>query len=211
MKPKIKICGLTRECDIDYVNEASPEYFGFIFAKSKRQIDEKAAALLKARAKSGIKAVGIFVDASKERIIRLVQNGTIDIVQLHGQETPSYVEHVKKLTGGLVIKAIPIGEKEYPGFMLEEYKNAGTDYFLFDSKAIGRDSGYGGTGVTFDWSRIPKAPLPYFLAGGLNAQNIVTAVSHVNPYAVDISSGVETDGVKDKDKILEIIRRVRDV
>jgi phosphoribosylanthranilate isomerase len=209
VKSKIKICGLTRECDIDYVNEAGPEYLGFVFAGSRRQIDEAGAARLKSRIKSGIAAVGVFVNAPAEQIIRLMENGIIDIVQLHGQETPSYVEEIKRRANGPVIKAIRIGEEEYPSAYFEEYANAGTDYFLFDSGTSG--GGYGGTGVVFDWNRIPRTPLPYFLAGGLHAENIGAALSHAQPYAVDISSGVETNGVKDRDKILEIIRRVRDV
>ncbi len=209
MKPKIKICGLTRECDIDYVNEAGPEYIGFVFADSRRQIDEAGAAHLKSRVKSGVSAVGVFVNASTEQIIRLMQNGTIDIVQLHGQEPPAYVEEIKRRISGPVIKAVRIGEEEYPSAFLEEYANSGADYFLFDSGTAG--GGYGGTGVAFDWNRIPKTPLPYFLAGGLHAENIGEAVSYAKPYAVDISSGVEKDGVKNRDKILEIIRRIRDV
>lgn len=209
MKPKIKICGLTRECDVDYVNEAGPEYIGFVFADSRRRIDEAGAAHLKSRVKSGIAAAGVFVNAPAEQIIRLMHNGTIDIVQLHGQEPPAYVEEIKRRINGPVIKAVRIGEEEYPSSFFEEYAEAGADYFLFDSGTTG--GGYGGTGVVFDWNRIPRTPLPYFLAGGLHAENIGEAVSYAAPYAVDISSGVEKDGVKDRDKILEIIRRIRDV
>lgn len=211
MRPKIKICGLTRECDIDYINEAGPEYIGFVFAQSKRQVDTERAVFLKSKIKPGIETVGVFVNAPPEHVCSLVNRGTIDIVQLHGHETPSYVERIKKLTSAPLIKAVRMGEETYRSLFFEEYKNAGIDYFLLDSASAAGSSGYGGTGITFNWGKIPEMPLPYFLAGGLNAGNIREAARVASPYAVDISSGAETGGVKDRDKILEIIRRVRDV
>ena len=211
MRPKIKICGLTRECDIDYINEAQPEYIGFVFAKSRRQISEEYASALKARTRKEINVVGVFVDAPQEQIIRLMENKIIDIAQFHGSESPSYMEGVKKRVDGYLIKAVRMGEDGYSTSFFEDYKEAGADYFLFDSASANHPTNYGGTGITFDWSKIPAVPLPFFLAGGLHADNAEAAASIVKPYAIDLSSGVEVNGVKDKDKILEIIRRVRNV
>lgn len=217
---KVKICGLTRECDIDYVNEAMPDYIGFVFAKSRRQVTGAEAERLKRRLAQGIRAVGVFVDEDMERVISLVKNGVVDIVQLHGSETPSYVEALKGRTGCKMIKALHpergcleggYAEKICPdGGLYEEYIRAGADYFLFDS---GSRTESGGTGRAFCWDLIPKVSHPYFLAGGLCLENIEAAMWLANPapYGLDISSGVETDGFKDREKILEIVRRIRNV
>ncbi len=206
---KVKICGLTRACDIDYINEAEPDYIGFVFAKSKRQITEENALNLRNRMRENIIPIGVFVNEEIERIERIIKSQTIDIVQLHGDETPQYVEEIKRKTKVPVIKAIRIGKEEYTDEFFHSYKNSGVDYFLLDSS--GDSATYGGTGKTFNWNQIPQIPLPYFLAGGLNQENIARAITETKAFAMDISSGVETDGVKDKDKILEMIRRIRNV
>lgn len=209
---KVKICGLTRECDIDYVNEAKPEYIGFVFAKSKRQIDEENAFHLRQKLNDNIVPVGVFVNAPQEQIERIYKNQTISVIQLHGDESPQYVEELKKKTAATIIKAVSIGEEEYTEAFFNTYIKSGVTYFLFDKKAVTQKNViYGGTGTAFDWSRIPQTSLPYFLAGGLNKENIAKAVSDTRAFAMDISSGVETDGVKDKDKIIEMIRRIRNV
>lgn len=209
MIPKIKICGLTRDCDIDYVNEAQPEYIGFVFAKSKRQISPEQAMTLKTKIRKGISVVGVFIDAPQKQVIRLMKDKVIDIAQFHGNESPFYVEEIKKQIDGSLIKAVGIGKNEYSDSFFETYKEAGADYFLFDSVLESNPTRYGGTGITFDWCKTPKVSLPFFLAGGLHANNIETAISIAEPYGIDVSSGVEANGVKDKDKILEMIRRVR--
>jgi len=184
---KIKICGLSRVCDIDYVNEALPDYAGFVFAESKRKITEEKAFTLKQGLSSSIKSVGVFVNHDISFIRNLLNRGIIDIVQLHGQEDEEYISGID----APVIKTVRIGEKL-------DYQ---ADYFLFDSIMPG-------SGKTFDWSLIPKTEKPFFLAGGINIGNIAEAMK-INPYAIDICSGVETDGSKDRDKILEIVRSVR--
>lgn len=205
--PKIKICGLTRDCDIDYINEAHPDYIGFVFAHSRREIAAQDAKRLRSRIVEGIEAVGVFVNESTERVESLLKEGIIDIAQLHGQEDVDYVKRLKEQTGCCIIKAMH-PEKEADSSIYARYEKAGVDYFLFDSSSC---SQVGGTGKTFNWQKIPQVSLPWFLAGGLYAENVEYAISQVQPYALDISSGVETEGYKDREKILEIVRRIRNV
>lgn len=187
---KIKICGLFRPCDIDFVNEALPDYIGFVFAKSSRQISFEQGARFKKYLNSGIKAVGVFVNEDPETVNEAVKSKIIDMVQLHGQEDEAYINRIQ----APVIKAVKPGA-EIP---------SNARYILFDSAAAG-------SGNTFDWSLIPQTERPFFLAGGINAMNIKKAVAMVNPYAIDLSSGVETEGVKDREKILEIVKAVRNL
>lgn len=189
----IKICGLRRDVDVDYVNELLPDYAGFIMTSGfRRSIDFDLAVELGGRIDSRIKRVGVFVDEPLENIERAISSGCIDIVQLHGRES---VEYCKKINAP-VIKAL----KPDCFGMIEEYEPA-VDYLLFDSGT--------GTGRMFDWSMIPNTSKPFFLAGGLDSSNILDAIEVINPYAVDLSSSVESDGFKDYDKIKEIIDIVR--
>lgn len=187
---KIKICGLFRECDIDYVNEALPDYAGFVFAESKRKVSESQAYKLSRRLSPSIKSVGVFVDNEISFIRNLLERRIIDIVQLHGYEDEEYMSAI----GAPVIKAVRFGQ-------LAEINDFPADFLLFDSPKAG-------SGERFDWSLIPKTEKPFFLAGGINSGNLTEAMKF-NPYAVDVSSGVESDGVKDREKILEIVRSVR--
>ncbi|MCL2051886.1 MAG: phosphoribosylanthranilate isomerase [Lachnospiraceae bacterium] len=198
---KVKICGLSRLEDIAAVNLILPDYVGFIFAKSRREIDEKAAAALKEQLDPHIKTVGVFVNAGIEVIASLYHQGIIDIAQLHGDEDSGYLKLLKECLPALpLIKAVGIGN-ELPVLP----KNA--DYLLFDTLSHDR----GGTGKSFDWDLLRNySGLPYFLAGGLNIGNASKAVKTLNPFCVDVSSGVETDGLKDADKIREFVRRVRE-
>lgn len=196
-KNKIKICGLRRECDIDYVNEALPDYAGFVFAKSKRQVSHEQAAALRKRLHSSIVPVGVFVNAPISDIAALYEQNVIHIAQLHGQEDSTYVDELHTRTDCPIIKAFKIDST----FDVSVLSTFHVDYFLFDN-------GAGGTGKTFDWSLMPKTEKPFFLAGGLNINNIEAAASYA-PFALDLSSGVETDGYKDRDKILQIIKAIR--
>jgi len=194
---KIKICGLSRPCDIDYVNETKPDYIGFVFAeKSKRKVDFNTALELRKKLKCDIIPVGIFVDEDINKICDIIKAGIIDIIQLHGSESEDYIKNIKELTGKIVIKSASN----------LNYIRENADYILFDS--IG-----GGTGKTFDWDILDKSKInkPFFLAGGLNINNIKGAINQVRPFAVDISSGVETDGLKEKQKIFDIIKLVRNL
>ncbi|MDR0315793.1 MAG: phosphoribosylanthranilate isomerase [Treponema sp.] len=195
----IKICGLSRMEDISAVNRALPDYIGFVFAPSRRQIDEKTAAMLKERLDLRIKAVGVFVNQEIGTVAGLYQSGVIDLVQLHGDEDADYIARLKGYCGCAVIKATGIGDTLPP-----LPKNA--DYYLFDTLSGSR----GGTGKVFDWNvlRNYSGP-PYFLAGGLAIANIPEAIHSLAPFCIDVSSGAETDGKKDADKIYQIVRLVR--
>ncbi len=211
---RIKICGLMRDCDVDYVNEACHEYVGFVFAHTRREISAETAGRFRRNLRKEIQAVGVFVDEEPERVVWLLQEGIIDIAQLHGRESAAYVEQLKKRTGSMLIKALHPEQITAETDVRQEkdiyadYIRAGVDYFLFDSRSA---TMVGGTGKTFDWRLIPEGNHPFFLAGGLQTDNIEAALQAVHPYAVDISSGVETDGAKDREKILEIVRRIRNV
>ena len=198
-KTKIKICGLKRPEDIIYVNEAKPDYAGFIIEvpKSSRNVTEDQVRELTAKLDTDIISVGVFVNAVPERVEKLILEGTIHIAQLHGQEDEAYIKRIRKNTGHQVIKAFSVKTAQD----IENALNSPADYILFDQ-------GSGGTGRTFDWSLIPDIKRPFFLAGGLGADNLETAIRTIHPYAVDLSSSVETDGVKDRDKILETVQRM---
>lgn len=190
---------MTRLEDITYVNEAKPEYIGFVFwPKSKRAVGDEQAAELKKSLDPSIQAVGVFVNETPERIIQLLKKQIIDLAQLHGEETEEQIERIRRETGKPVIKAVKIRTREdiLAGIQTK------ADYLLLDSGM--------GSGETFDWNTIPQIEKPFFLAGGLYPGNVEEAVQNFHPYAVDVSSGVETDGKKDEAKIREFIRRVRD-
>lgn len=196
---KIKICGLTRKEDICYVNEADPDYIGFVFAKSRRQVDFDTAKSLKRGLNQNIKAVGVFVNEETELIERLCREDIIDIIQLHGDEDEKYIETLRCLTEKKIIKALRIGK---PG----DVRETNADYALFDTYHSGS---YGGTGEAFDWRLLNGCDKPFFLAGGLNINNISEAIKALSPFCVDLSSGVETDGKKDRGKIINIVNLVK--
>ncbi|HBW38589.1 phosphoribosylanthranilate isomerase [Desulfosporosinus sp. BICA1-9] len=197
---KIKICGLFRDCDIDYVNEAMPDFIGFVFAKSRRQVSIEWAEAMRPRLRSEITPVGVFVNESLAKVAKLLKDNIIAMAQLHGEENENYIQALKALTNKPIIKAVRVLSCE--DIVAAQHTLA--DYLLLDN-------GAGGTGESFDWSlvRQVKQQKPFFLAGGLKADNIEQAIAATKPYTVDLSSGVETDGMKDRDKILEIVRRMR--
>lgn len=201
---KIKICGLSRPVDIEMVNEALPDYAGFVFAKSKRQVTEEAAAELKKGLHPQIKAVGVFVNEEPEKIIRLCRQGTIDIIQLHGDEDEIYLSKLREEVPNPIIKAVRVRGTED----IEKAGQFSCDYLLLDAY---KENEYGGSGITFDWSAITSISKPFFLAGGINTDNVGRAIGLTTPFAIDVSSGVETDGYKDGSKIIEIVTKVRSV
>ena len=196
---KIKICGLRRPEDIAYVNEAKPDFAGFIIdvPKSRRNVPREKVRELTALLSPEILPVGVFVNAPMETI-SLVTDGTLKAVQLHGQESQSYLEELKKQVAVPLIRAFSIRSPED----LTEAEKSPADFVLLDN-------GAGGTGETFDWSLLSSFDRPFFLAGGLRLENITEAVSRFHPYALDLSSGVETDGYKDKEKIIAAVAAVR--
>lgn len=200
MKTKIKICGLRRREDILAVNEAKPDYCGFIieFPKSFRSITaDKVRELVKDLAPE-IQAVGVFVNAPVELVSGLLNEGTIALAQLHGQENEVYIRELKKLTDKPLIKAFSVKTRED----IEKALQSPADYILLDQ-------GSGGTGKVFDWSLIPKIERPFFLAGGVGAENLEQAIREIRPYAVDLSSSVETDKWKNPEKIRNVVDIVR--
>ena len=197
---KIKICGLRRPEDIAYVNEAKPDFAGFIIdvPKSRRNVPQEKVRELTALLSPEILPVGVFVNAPMETILSLVTDGTLKAVQLHGQESQSYLEELKKQVTVPLIRAFSIRSPED----LTEAEKSPADFVLLDN-------GAGGTGETFDWSLLSSFDRPFFLAGGLRLENITEAISRFHPYALDLSSGVETDGYKDKEKIIAAVAAVR--
>ncbi len=201
---KIKICGLRRQEDIESVNLMEPDYVGFVFAKSKRQISAKEAGTLKGMLKPNIKVVGVFVNEEISKIFELVKEGIIDLVQLHGDEDAEYIKHLTSCTSAQIIKAIRVKDQE----SLTHVKQLPGDYLLFDTY---RREQYGGSGERFDWSLLSNIDRRYFLAGGINTSNVEIAIRLTKPYGIDISSGVETDGYKDRDKIIDFVNKVRTI
>ena len=195
---KIKLCGLTRPCDIEYVNELLPEYIGFVFApKSRRYISPEKAEVLREHLDDRITPVGVFVDEKIEVIADLIKRKIIVIVQLHGNESEQYIEDLRRVIDCPVIKAFRI-ESEAD---IVSANNSSADYVLLDSG--------GGTGKVFDHSLLKDIARPYFLAGGLTPENVETAVKQLKSFAVDVSSSLETDGFKDKIKMTAFVNAVR--
>jgi len=196
---KIKLCGLSRPCDIEVANTLKPEYIGFVFAsKSRRYVSPEKAVQLKQMLSKDIQAVGVFVNESVETVARLLDKNMIDIAQLHGEEDDNYIKNLRTLTDKPIIKAFRIrNDKD-----IIEAQNSTADYILLDSGA--------GTGEVFDWVLIQNIRRIYFLAGGLGLNNIRKAINELHPFAVDVSSGIETNGVKDKEKMAEFIAAVRE-
>ena len=196
---KIKLCGLSRKCDIEWANELHPEYIGFVFApKSRRYVSVDTAAELKAMLSEDIKAVGVFVNSPVESVAYILSRGIIDIAQLHGSEDEEYISRLVKLTDKPIIKAFSINSAAD----VSAANNSSADMVLLDS-------GQGGTGTNFDWKLLGDINRPYFLAGGLCCENISQAITALDPYAVDVSSGIETNGCKDKNKMAAFVAAVR--
>lgn len=198
-KIRIKFCGLTRPCDVEAVNDLRPDYIGFVFAKkSRRYVSPEQAAELKSLLRPGILAVGVFVDEEIGQITALLSSGVIDLAQLHGGEDETYIERMRERTDRPIIKAFRVeGEGD-----IEKAQASAADYVLLDS-------GGGGTGKAFDRELLARIDRPYFLAGGLDASTVGEAVKRWRPYAVDVSSGIETDGVKDAEKMRRFMEAVR--
>lgn len=201
---RIKMCGIKRIADVEAANTCRPEYVGFVFApESKRFVSPQTAKALKQALDKEIQAVGVFVDAPLEEVSSLLKEGIIDLAQLHGREGEAYIRSLKEQTNKPVIKAFrmnALGDKINETLSAIEHSSA--DFVLLDSKA--------GCGEVFEWGMIETVQRPYFLAGGLDISNVSTAIEKLQPYAVDVSSGIETDGVKDKDKMEAFVTLVRE-
>lgn len=195
---RIKMCGLRRPEDIEAAGELLPEYIGFVFFPgSKRYVAPETARALKAGLNPGIRTVGVFVDEKPETVAKLLSDGTIDLAQLHGSEDEAYLADLRKRTDKPLIRAFRVRGAE--DALRAQASSA--DEILLDAGA--------GDGKTFDWSWLRQVKRPYFLAGGLTPENAGRAVRELKPYAVDVSSGIETGGFKDIVKMRAFVRAVR--
>ena len=197
---KIKICGLYRDADVDFVNEAGPDYAGFIllFPKSHRNLTPERAAELRKRLAPGIRAVGVFVDQPVETVAAAAKTVGLDVIQLHGHEDDAVIASLREKTSCAIWKAFRVRSAAD----LDAAGKSAADEVLLDN-------GYG-TGEAFDWSLAGGLDRPFLLAGGLTPENIPEAVRALRPKLVDVSSGVETDRVKDREKILAAVRAARE-
>ncbi len=198
---KIKICGLMKEADIIAANCFHPDFVGFVFSKSKRQIQVEQAAAFRALLDDSIPAIGVFVNEDPDSILHICRKGIIQWIQLHGQETEDTIQYLKKQLNQQklncpIIKAVSVHTTDD----ILNAQNLSCDYLLLDH-------GLGGTGQMFDWASIPKIQKPFFLAGGIKLDNIKRA-RHYNAYCLDVSSGAEINGQKNAEKIHSLIEAV---
>ena len=201
-RTKIKICGLRRMEDIEAVNRLKPEFIGFVFwGKSKRYVSPEQAEALRKKLDPKITAVGVFVDAPEEEVSDLLNRGIIDIAQLHGHEDEKYISGLRELTKKPMIQAFQIRSEESADEILKKARNSTAEYVLIDSGM--------GSGKSFNWDLLKVFPREYFLAGGLDPENVGEAVTRTSAFAVDVSSNVETDGKKDEKKMKAFVDAVR--
>ena len=190
---KVKICGLSTKEAVKTTVSAGADYIGFVFAPSKRQVTVEQATELAKFIPSHIQKVGVFVSPSRAELLEAVDKVGLDFVQVHGQVADDLFENLSCAS----IQAVQVdGDGHVP--------NSQADYLLFDAPVAG-------SGQTFDWGQLDTTELsqPFFIAGGLNEDNVARAIQHFSPFAVDVSSGVETDGQKDHEKIRRFIERVK--
>lgn len=202
---KVKICGIKTLQDVEFVNRQKPDFAGFVFYPlSKRYVSLITGRSLKVKLNKKIKSIGVFVNAPPEEIAAAAELGIINMVQLHGDETNAYIAELRKICTLPIIKAVRV--REEADIKKAAFYNC--DYFLFDTYST---ASYGGTGRQFDTQLLKgvKINKPYFLAGGLNAGNVRSALKGLKPYAVDVSGGVETGGSKDEIKIKNFIKQVK--
>lgn len=199
---KIKICGLKTLEDVAAINQVKADYVGFVFANTKRYVTDAQAKAMREMLLPEIQTVGVFVNEPMEHVIQLCREGTIQMIQLHGDESEAYAKALRKKVDNPVIRAIRVQSTQ----QILAFRNYPCDYFLFDTYKM---DAYGGTGETFDRTLIPSINKPFFLAGGLGEDNVQEAIRQCAPYAVDVSSSVETEGSKDVDKIVAFVKKVR--
>ena len=210
---KVKFCGLRREEDIEAVNRLKPDFAGFVFAKSKRQITVETAARLKKQLDPEIQTVVVLVNMPVEEAAALANSGIADLLQLHGDEDAKYIGRLKNRTKAKIIKAIRLQGNKDDRIRLREAEQA--DFYLFDTFVANT---YGGTGKTFSLSLLNNLPIdkPFFLAGGLDAGNVAEIIEQIQRdeklcpifYGVDVSGGIETDGCKDSKKMEAFMKAI---
>ena len=195
---KIKLCGLSRPEDIEAANRLKPDYVGFVFwPESRRAVTPSQAARLKAALDPSIQAVGVFVNEDPETMAQLLEAGIIDLAQLHGRESPAYLRILAGFTSRPFIQAFRVqGPPD-----LDRALESAADHLLLDAGA--------GEGKAFDWSLLRGFPRPCLLAGGLTPENVGEAIEALHPWGVDVSSGIETNGTKDPEKMNAFVAAVR--
>lgn len=205
-----------KPCDIKYANRVKPDLVGFIFANTRRKISAAQAKQFREALDAEIPAVGVFVNEDISVIVSLVQDGCIDMIQLHGEEDADYIRRLREICDVPVIKAVKVQTVE----QIRQAAALPVDYLLLDTY---RKGVLGGTGEAFDWELLREAKIeavdtaegelfgkPYFLAGGLHAGNLREAAA-LGSYGLDISSGIETDGSKDFTKMVEVMKLLRSI
>ena len=195
---KIKLCGLSRRCDIEAANALMPDYVGFVFAEgSKRRVTPAQARALKNALSPGIRTVGVFVDEDPATVATLLNGGIIDAAQLHGGEDAAYIRALRRMTDRPIWQAFRVRTRAD----VEQAGRSEADCILLDAGA--------GTGTAFDWGLLDRVERPYFLAGGLDTENVAGAIRLLRPFGVDVSSGIESGGGKDAEKMAAFVAAVR--
>ena len=218
--PKVKMCGISKVETIPAIVDAKPDYMGLVFAPSKRQVTVDQAKILVEELHRGyakkygsdtehdkngtIKTVGVFVNETVENLVTIANEANLDAVQLHGDEDEAFIQSLKERTNVEVWKAIQIRTAADT----EKWIDSSADMLLFD--AYHKDE-RGGTGEVFDWSSLDAFERPFMLAGGIDSTNVARAIRTVRPYGIDISSGIETNGVKDDEKITAFTKIVKSI
>lgn len=201
----VKFCGMRRRQDIEYVNECCPDYVGFILSEGfRRSVDMGTFYELKTYLDKHIKCVGVFVNEPVENILHCVYNENLDVIQLHGDENEEYIKMLRRDFSGEIWKAVRAKSVED----IERERKKSCDKLLIDSFV---ENSYGGTGKRINTEVVKSAKIdkPFFIAGGITEANIAEIVRETNPYGIDLSSGIETDGVKDHSKMKTIIEAAR--
>lgn len=196
---KLKLCGIRRKEDIDFINQYPPDYIGYVFAESRRRISASEAAALSSRLNKGVRTVGVFVNSPLSNLLDTAYTAKLSVIQLHGDEDAAFIQRLRKQWSGSIWKAVRVRSAND----IHSADQLPVDALLLD--AFSPDA-YGGTGhtVPFDFVASHRPEKPFFLAGGLYANNVCKAIQTIHPYGIDISSGIETDGCKDLNKIKEI-------
>ena len=211
--PKVKMCGISKVETIPAIIDAKPDYMGLVFAPSKRQVTvDQAKTLVEELHKQyavrynskTIKTVGVFVNETIENLLKIAEEVKLDVIQLHGDEDESFIQILKEQSNVEVWKAVQVRSAADA----EKWIDSSADMLLFD--AYHKDE-RGGTGEVFDWSSLDEFERPFMLAGGIDSTNVARAIRTVRPYGLDISSGIETNGVKDDEKIKAFTNIVRTV
>lgn len=195
----VKFCGIRRPEDVEMVNRYLPDMAGFVLVpQRKRYVPAEKVRLLREKLDPSVLAVGVFVDEEISVVRNLLSSGIIDVAQLHGNESEEYIRFLQKSTGKKIIKAFGIRD----GDDIRKVESSPADLVLLDTPG-------GGTGSVFDWDLIKKVRRPYLLAGGLHSGNVGEAIEKLHPYGVDVSSGIETEAIKDETKMCAFMAQIR--